>query len=229
MADYRSNRAGVFVATISFMLALLPVAGCKSDKEKADSVQKMETASSGASATAAVNVSAAGPFVDLNCTISRMQKPPEAFHYSFQDQSDNPWTEDAEVTPQNISGSFSNKSLPSPQQFQGVPQDVWSNLTAIGRMASLFSTIRNTAAVANQGQAQKNGYATTAYAIDTANGTATEQGLFKDVLGPGGFEKGSVWVTSDGCPVQMTMDEELHDNKGAVIGKAHYEEAMVKK
>jgi hypothetical protein len=100
---------------------------------------------------------------------------------------------------------------------------------AIGRMASIFSTVHMTSAVVKQGTEKKNGYDTVKFLIDTAQGTSTEQGLFKTVFGPGGFERGSVWVTGEGCPVQIALDEELHAKDGSPNGKAHYEEAMIRK
>jgi hypothetical protein len=101
---------------------------------------------------------------------------------------------------------------------------------AIGRMASLFATVRNSSAVVNEGaQNGVNSYDTIKYSIDTARGTATEQVLYKSILGPQGFEKGAVWVTSQGCPVRIVLDEELHSKDGSVAGKTHYEEAMIKK
>ena len=137
--------------------------------------------------------------------------------------------EDADVTPQKIDGSFSNNSLPMPQKFHGTPQEVASNLMAIGRMSSIFATVRNTAAVVKEGKEDGlNGYSTFRYSIDTARGTPAEQQLYKSVLGPGGFEKGTVWTTSDGCPVRIVLEEELHANDGSVSGKAHYEETMRK-
>jgi hypothetical protein len=97
-------------------------------------------------------------------------------------------------------------------------------------MASLFAMVRNTSAVVNEGQEKGvNSYNTVKYSIDTGRGTATEQALFKSILGPGGAEKGTVWVTSEGCPVRIVLDEELHAKDGSLLGKAHYEEAMVKK
>ena len=97
-------------------------------------------------------------------------------------------------------------------------------------MASLFATVRNTSAVVNEGPAKDvNRYDTVKYSIDTARGTATEQALYKSILGPGGAEKGTVWVISEGCPVRIILDEELHAKDGSLLGKTHYEEAMVKK
>jgi len=171
-----------------------------------------------------------GPDIDLNCVIDHIQNPSESFHYAFRAESDNPWHEEADVTPQRIDGSFSNSSLPTPQQFHGTPREVSSNLMAIGRMASLFATVSHTSAVVNEGAEEGvNGYNTVKYSIDTERGTATEQALFKSILGSGGSEKGSVSVTSQGCPVRIVLDEELHSKDGSVVGKAHYEEAMIKK
>ena len=167
--------------------------------------------------------------IDLNCVARHIQTPTESFHYSFSDQSENSWQEDAEVTPQNIDGSFINSFLPAKQEFHGAPQQVSSNLMAIGRMASIFSTVHMTSAVVKQGTEKKNGYDTVKFSIDTAQGSSVEQGLFKTVLGPGGFERGSVWVTEEGCPVQIALDEELHAKDGSPSGKAHYEEAMTRK
>jgi hypothetical protein len=100
---------------------------------------------------------------------------------------------------------------------------------AIGRMASIFSTVHTTSAVVNHGTEKKNGYDAVKYSIDTARGDSAEQGLFKTVLGPGGFERGYVWVNSQGCPVQITLDEEIRGKDGSALGKAHYEEAMTRK
>ena len=170
------------------------------------------------------------PNIDLNCVIDHIQNPPESFHYAFKAESANPWEEQAEVTPQQIDGTFSNSSLPTPQPFHGAPREVSSNLMAIGRMASLFATVRNTSAVVNGGAEEGvNGYSTVKYSIDTALGTAAEQALYKSVLGPGGFEKGAVWVTSQGCPVRIVLDEELHAKDGSLAGTTHYQEAMIKK
>jgi hypothetical protein len=206
------------------LLAFILLSGCNSAPSKTpdrtpESAQK--------SVGAAKN--SAGPDIDLNCVINHIQNPPESFHYAFKAESDNPWEEQADVTPERIDGSFSNNSLSAPQQFHGTPREASSNLMAIGRMASLFATVRNTSAVVNEGQEGVNSYNTLKYSIDTARATAGEQSLYKSILGPGGSEKGSVWVTSQGCPVRIVLDEELHAKDGSLLGKAHYEEAMVKK
>lgn len=171
------------------------------------------------------------PDIDLNCVISHLQNPPESFHYSFKDVSDNPWSEEADVTPQMINGSFKSNYMPAPVPLHDTPQDMSHKYQwAIARMASLFALVRGTSAVVNEGPEKGvNGYDTTKFSIDTSRANATEQGLYTATLGPGGNENGTVWVTSDGCPVKIVMDEELHSKDGKVSGKAHYEEAMVRK
>ncbi|MBZ5678741.1 MAG: hypothetical protein LAO24_01400 [Acidobacteriia bacterium] len=207
------------------VLAFISMLGCNSAPSKT-----VDPASGSPQKSVGTAKDSADPDIDLNCVVDHIQNPPESFHYAFKAESDNPWEEEADVTPQRIDGSFSNISLPTPQQFHGTPREVSSNLMAIGRMASLFATVRNTSAVVKEG-AEKgvNSYNTVKYSIDTARGTATEQALYRSILGPGGSEKGSVWVTSQGCPVRIVLDEELHSKDGSLVGKAHYEEAMIKK
>ena len=207
---------------IAAILGFGAILGCNSAPS-----QPVKAASPAHSVAAARD--SAGFDIDLNCVSRHIQSPTESFHYTFSDQSENSWQEDAEITPQNIDGSFMNSFLPAKQEFHGPPQQVSSNLMAIGRMASIFSTVHMTSAVVKQGADKKNGYDTVKFSIDTAQGTGGEQGLFKTVFGPGGFERGSVWVTAEGCPVQITLDEELHAKDGSPNGKAHYEEAMTKK
>jgi hypothetical protein len=206
------------------LLAFILLSACNSAPSKTP-----DRSSESAQKSVGAAKNSAGPDIDLNCVINHIQNPPESFHYAFKAESDNPWEEQADVTPERIDGSFSNNSLSAPQQFHGTPREASSNLMAIGRMASLFATVRNTSAVVNEGQEGVNSYNTLKYSIDTARATAGEQSLYKSILGPGGSEKGTVWVTSQGCPVRIVLDEELHAKDGSLLGKAHYEEAMVKK
>lgn len=171
------------------------------------------------------------PDIDLNCVINHLQNPPEPFHYMFKDESDNPWSEEADVTPQMIDGTFKSSYVPAPVKLHGTPQEMPHQYKwAVVRLASSFAIVRGTSALVKEG-AEKgvNGYDTTKYSIDTSRADATEQALYASVLGPGGSEKGTVWATSDGCPVKVVIDEELHSKDGAVSGKARYEEAMVRK
>jgi len=211
------------VPAVMVALALLAAVGCNSEPSK---TAEHEPPAVQKNTRAATSINTA---IDLNCVMNHIQNPPESFHYSYRNESPNSWVEEADVTPQTIDGSFSNSYLQKPQQFHGKPQEVSSNLMAIGQMSSIFATVRNTSAVISEGTEGVNGYSTVRYSIDTGHGTPTEQALYKSILGPGGSEKGTVWVTSDGCPVRIVLDEELHSKDGSLSGKAHYEEAMVKK
>jgi hypothetical protein len=211
-----------FNLVLAMCVALCQLLGCKS----------------GASSDPKVSVKPSSPVssistaqdVDLNCVIDRLRNPPESFHYMFTVISDNPWSEEADVTPQMIDGSFKSNYMPTSTPLHGPPSEIPHQYQwAIGRMASLFAIVHGTSAVVNQGTEAVNGYTATRLSIDTGRASATEKGLYNDVLGPGGSEEGTVWVISPGCPVKLVLDEELHAKDGSVTGKAHYEEAMVKK
>src|SRR5436853_2725259 len=123
---------------VVLLLAFTLLSGCNSAPSKtADRTSESPQNSVG------VAKNSAGPDIDLNCVINHIQNPPESFHYSFKDVSDNPWQEEAEVTPQSIDGTFTNNSVPNPQSFHGTPQEVSPNLRAIGRIASLFAIVRS--------------------------------------------------------------------------------------
>ena len=212
----------VYFLSVAAIFALLITDGCNSKASKTAD----EPPAAQKNTTPPTNTT---PTIDLNCVMTHIQNPPGSFHYSFKNESANPWMEEANVTPQAIDGSFSNGSMPTPQKFHGAPQEVSSNLMAIGQMSSIFATVRNTSAVVSEGKEDGlNGYSTFKYSIDTTHGSATERELYKSVLGLGGFEKGTVWITSDGCPVKIILEEELHSKDGSLSGKAHYEEAMTK-
>ena len=169
------------------MLVLTSLLGCNSTPSKA-----ADPTSESSQKAAGTTKTSAGPEIDLNCVINHIQNPPESFHYAFKVESDNPWEEEADVTPEKIDGSFKNNSSSDRQRFHGTPREVSSNLLAIGRMASLFATVRGTSAVVNEGlENDVNSYRTIKYSIDTARGNAAEQSLFTNVLGPDGFEKGA--------------------------------------
>jgi hypothetical protein len=215
--------AGIAVLTLS-LVAL----GCNSGSSGPAKQTPGQTSSqTQSSAKIAAN---SGPDIDLNCVIDHLQNPPDSFHYMFKDESDNPWSEEADVTPQMINLTFKSNYMPAPVALHGSPQEMPHQYQwAIGRMASTFALVRSTSAVVNEGAEAVNGYNTTKLSIDTGRASATEQGLYNSTLGPGGFEKGTVWVTSQGCPVKLVVDEEAHAKDGSTTGKAHYEEAMLKK
>ena len=208
---------------VNLAMTVLLITACNSSKTPDANVSTKQNVAATQNSTE--------PDIDLNCVISHLQNPPESFHYSFSDASDNPWSEEADVTPQMINGSFKSNYMPAPGQLHDTPQDMPHKYQwAIARMASLFALVRGTSAVVNEGPEKGlNGYDTVKVSIDTARASAAERGLYTATLGPGGFKKGTVWVIPGGCPVKIVMDEELHSRDGKVSGKSHYEEAMVRK
>jgi hypothetical protein len=212
-------RCGVLAAA---GLALLAVSACKSGPEKSATQPN----------SAATAQGGGDPGINLNCVMDHIQNPPEAFHYSYNKESSNPVHEEADITPQTIDGSFKNNS--GSTSIHGVHSDAaswqgaWSGLMGISGMSSAIALVRNSSATVREGPEKMNGYAAIKYSIDTARGTDTEKSLYQSVLGKGGFQKGTAWVTTQGCPVKLVMDSELHGNDGSVE-KIHYEVAMVRK
>lgn len=228
MTFYVERKARFPKRTLVAALALLTAFGC-SARPKSRRGEQSSGSETKAPATAR---NASDPGIDLNCVFDRIQNPPEAFHYSYRKDSSNPVREEAEITPQTIDGSFTNGS--ATRSLHGVRSDreswqgAWSGLMGISGMSSAIALVHSGSALAREGTEKVNGYDTIKYAIDTARGDSAEQGLYRSVLGAGGFEKGAAWVTAQGCPVKLIMDSELHSNNGSVE-KIHYEEAMVRK
>ena len=208
-------------------LALLAVSACKSGSSAKNTDGKPSPQPNSATAQGGGDAG-----INLNCVMDHIQNPPEAFHYSYNKESSNPVHEEADITPQTIDGSFKNNSASSP--VHGVHSDAaswqgaWSSLMGIAGMSSAIALVRNSSATVREGPEKMNGYDATKYSIDTARGTDTEKSLYQSVLGTGGFQKGTAWVTAQGCPVKLVMDSELHGNDGSVE-KIHYEVAMVRK
>jgi hypothetical protein len=172
------------------------------------------------------------PGIDLNCIFDHIQNPPEAFHYSYKKDGANYVEEEADITPQTIDGTFKNNDVS--RAFHGVRSDkdswqtAWTSLMGISGMSSTVALVRNGSATVREGAEKMNGYDAIRYSIDTTRASGAETMLYRSTLGTGGFERGTVWVTSQGCPVKFSLDSEMHLNDGSVQ-KDHYEEAMIKK
>jgi hypothetical protein len=180
----------------------------------------------------------ADPGIDLNCVYNHLQNPPEPFHYVYKKtESDGSGVDqEADITPQAIDGvRLQPDGTPNPVHATRSDSSSWqaalANLTGISGMSSTVSTFNHNSAMRRESDgALVNGYQTIHYSIDTARwDETTRQMLGSFTLGPGGFDKGDAWVTSEGCPVKITLDDEMHKTDGSLIGKVHYEEAMVKK
>jgi hypothetical protein len=184
---------------------------------------------------AAVAQDANRPGIDLDCIVARLQNPPEAFHYSFKNDGSPHFVDDeADVTPQVIDGSFkSNASDVTKPPITGKvhaersDSNGWrmaaGSLSGIAGLAGAGGLISQNAV--REGTDKVNGYDTVKYSVDTTRGNSPGAAI---LLGAGGFLKGTVWVTSEGCPVKMSLDGETHLDDGSVP-KDHYEEAIIKK
>jgi hypothetical protein len=186
--------------------------------------------------TAGPAQNSADPGIDLNCVVARLQSPPESFHYSYKRNGDHSLDQEVDMTPQTLDGSVrsDNSGSDMTDAIHAVRSnaDDWRIATGslsfgIGGLAPDFALVHHGAATFREGTETVNGYETTKYTIDTSRGDAVDKVLYDNTLGPGGFEKGTVWVTSQGCPVKISLDDELHSN--GTVTRDHYEEAMVKK
>ncbi|MFZ0638631.1 MAG: hypothetical protein WAN33_10550 [Candidatus Acidiferrales bacterium] len=52
--------------------------------------------------------------------------------------------------------------------------------------------------------------------------------MIGSLLGQGGFVKGTVWVTKDGCPVKLVLDSQMN-LPGGNGEKQHYESNVTQK
>jgi hypothetical protein len=224
------SRWWIYIAAI----VLLVTSACKSGPSTKDLERNPaeQNSASAAQSTASSGQNASDPGIDLNCIMDHIQNPTEAFHYSYKKDGPNFVDEEADITPQTIVGSFKNNSISRP--IHGVHTDAegwqtaWTSLMGISGMSSTIALVRNTSATVREDAEKMNGYDAIRYSIDTARASEDESALYKSTLGAGGFEKGDAWVTSQGCPVKLSLDSEMHLNDGSV-DKIHYEVAMIKK
>ena len=174
----------------------------------------------------------AAPGIDLNCIIDQIHNPTDSFHYSYKKDGPNSVDEEADITPQSIEGSFKNDSISQPVHGVRSEKDSWQTasmgLMGVSGMSSTIALVNHNSAMVPEGTEKMNGYDATRYSIDTARGNAAETALYTNTLGAGGFEKGTAWVTSQGCPVKLSLDSEMHLRNGSV-DKAHFEIEMTKK
>jgi hypothetical protein len=207
-------------------LAFAILAGCK----LGPSSKSREEKSSSAPAAA---TNSTGFDLNLNCVIDSLQNPSEAFHYTYKKvTADDDLLQDADVTPDTITGSSKNKY--ATREIKGEKSDragwqtAWAGLMGISGMSSTIALVNHSSSMVRENTGKMNGYDAAQYSIDTSRGNSAEAGLYKATLGDGGFEKGNVWVNAKGCPVNLSLDSEMHLNNGTV-DKTHYEIEMTKK
>ena len=86
-----------------------------------------------------------------------------------------------------------------------------------GRLAG----IDGTSAIVQQGTEDVNGYSTTKYAVDTGAANSSDQKQWATLFGAGSFDKGTIWMGTDGCAVKVVLDEGVSIDGN--IQKRHYE------
>ena len=225
------------IALAAALLALADIVACNANPNSKTAPNKIADTSARAAQTVSSSAqSGSGSGIDLQCALDRIQNPADSFHYSYKKETSEQvhLDEEADVTPQTIDGSFTNASGTHP--VHGVHSDAqswqnaWSGLMGIAGMSSAIALVNHDSAMKRESDgSQANGYETIHYSIDTGRFDATERQILGPTLGAGGFEKGDVWVTAQGCPVKLILDDEMHSKDGSLLEKVHYEEAMVKK
>jgi hypothetical protein len=228
------------IVCTAIVATIFAVSACTSKVSSTASREKnAERASAAAEASGGpVAQGNADPGIDLNCIYGHLQSPPESFHYVYKKTESDGFNVDqeADITPQTIDGfRLQPDGVQHPLHAARSDSSSWqaalANLTGISGMSSTVSTFNHNSAMRRESDGGLvNGYDTIHYSIDTARwDEATRQMLGSFALGPGGFDKGDTWVTKEGCPVKIILDDEMHKKDGSLIEKVHYEEAMVKK
>ncbi|MHB8524744.1 MAG: hypothetical protein ACYDD2_01105 [Candidatus Acidiferrales bacterium] len=215
------SRSGWTFAAVCFLLVAF--SGCNSG-----SGMKGSDAQTGES-------SADTGHIDALCIGDLINKPTEAFHYSYKyTDASGAVDDEADVTPQEL--NITKKDKFGTQSFDAVRsnKDSWdhgllflAHLNFTGMSARLDS-LNGTSAIGSQGSETVNGYSVMRYSIDTTRANSSDRGTFEMLWGKGSFDKGTIWMGTDGCMVKLALDEGLHQTDGG-IAKSHYEIARVKK
>lgn len=175
------------------------------------------------------------PAIDMSCLPTRMENPPESFHYSFKStDGQNTVDKEADITPQTMDIIIHDNS--GAHTFHGLRSNPTSwdsailNLSGSGftLLIARMDFIKNTSAVKRVSAEPMNGYSATQYSIDTTSGSAADTQTFKTMVGSGSYDKGRTWLTSDGCPVKLILDEVRQDASGGTKN-FHFEVDVIKK
>jgi hypothetical protein len=209
-------------AAASVILWLFTLGGCAS-RPKSNGAEQ----GSGSDSAAA--------HIDVMCVGDRIEKPTEAFHYSYNYSDASRWVNDeADITPQSMDITTKDKS--GTHVYHGARSDEasWNSAVldlsglSITTMSARLDSLNGGSAIVSQGAEALNGYQTTKYSIDTTSAKSADQKTFAVLFGPGSFDKGTVWMGQDGCVVKLVLDEGVSQMNGGVE-KRHYEIARSRK
>lgn len=206
-------------------LVLIAMIGCNSGATSKNAEAKASEAASGDAA----------PKTDLQCLADRITTPQEPFHFSYEysdatrsvDKEADVTLQTMDVTIKDEGGSHSfHGKRDDETSWNGTYLDIWDlSITAVG---SRLSSLDGSSAIVSKGKEAMNGYDAKKYAIDTTAAGKSDQSQFTSLFGQGSFEKGTLWVAPDGCPVKLVLDEGMPQTDGN-IQKRHYEMARSRK
>jgi len=225
--SYRSNCYTTLSRSLELIAAcsLLALVGCNSTPSSKSPQNQV--------AMAATHSEAA--HMDVMCLGDLINNPPEPFHYSYKyADASGSVDKEADITPQQMDITVANSS--GSHSYHGVRSDdvSWNgavldlsglNLTT---MSARLNSLNESSAVTRGNTETVNGYQTTKYAIDTTNASSSDKQKFESLFGKGSFEKGTIWVASDSCAVQLVLDEGLWQSDGS-IKKDHFEISRIRK
>lgn len=178
--------------------------------------------------------SASSAHVDVGCMLEQVEKPAASFHYSYKyADAARRVDEEADVTPQTMqinvsdgSGTHTYHAVRSDEQSWNSAMLDLSSLSFTGMMGRMAGYDGSTV-VRTRGAEQINGYQATKYDIDSSGASAADRNTFTTLFGPGSFDKGSIWMGSDGCAVKLLLDEGLSQPDGQVETR-HFEISRLK-
>src|SRR5262249_47676853 len=153
--------------------------------------------------------------VDVMCLGDRIEKPAEAFHYSFKYTDPSMAVEKhADITPQSMDITIQDKSGLHKYHGQRSDETSWNSavlgLSGLGitTMATRLHSLNGTSAIASHGIESVNGYTAVKYSIDTTRANSSDRRRFDTFFGGGSFDKGTAWVGEDGCAVKLVLAED---------------------
>jgi hypothetical protein len=161
----KSNSASFFVLHLAVVaslgLWLFAAAGCSSGA-KSNSVAGQDAGSDSGTG-----------HIDVMCIADRIEKPTEAYHYSFTYSTSSAWVNDeADITPQVMDIVMKDKS--GSRSYHGVHSDEASWNSAVLNLSSLnittmsarLSSLDGNSGIVSQGAEATNGYQATKYSVD---------------------------------------------------------------
>jgi hypothetical protein len=171
--------------------------------------------------------------IDMGCLGDKIANPTEAFHYSFKSAGSRAVEKEADITPQAMVVTLKGPS--GPHTYRGTRSDEASWNSGVLDISSLdltrliarISFLKDNSSTRLVGPEQVNGYQATKYAIDTTSANAADKQTFGTLFGAASLDQGAIWVTQQGCPVKLILDETVQAGSGTVE-KTHYEIEVVR-